>query len=424
MWLIADDTYQEMRARLDLGLTVTDALQAEFAAQAAEARSDEQPRNMRVAGDVAEIDVVGLLTPKPDFWAWLFGYGNTTYEQIEAALAMAAADPEIKRVVFNVDSPGGQVDGLFECAGAIEAFSKPKSVRARLAASAAYVIAALGGKIEATNQAATFGSIGVVVTYFTDETKVEITSTQAPDKRPDPTTPEGQAKIREYLDALHDLMVDRIASGRKTTAEDVNTNFGRGAVVVAKEAKRRGMIDKIAGPQLRAVTIATPTEDATAADTVAGKTVAESSAATKPEAAPAGGAAQKKGKIMDLQTLKSEHPDTYAAAVKLGREEGHTAGLKEGADKERDRVTAHLIRGKASGAMDLAIESVEVGAEMTETLRAKYDTAKQNKDDQAARQRESDDAGAAVDGAATTPKAQDMADKVADLLYKDSGLAG
>ena len=128
---------------------------------------------------------------------------------------------------------------------------------------------------------------------------------------------------------------------------------------------------------------------------------------------------------MDLQTLKSEHPEVYAAAFDAGRKEGHAAGHKEGVEHERDRVSAHLIRGKASGAMDLAVECVENGSAMTETLRAKYDTAKQNRADDSARQADSDSAGEAVDNAKPVKeKAKSMQTEVADILCAEAGITG
>ncbi|HEU5076029.1 MAG TPA: S49 family peptidase, partial [Polyangiaceae bacterium] len=122
--------------------------------------------------------------------------------------------------------------------------------------SAAYALAAATGNIEATHAAATFGSVGVVTSMFVDSRIVHLSSTDAPKKRPDPKTPEGQADIREHLDAVHDLFADAIASGRKTTKANVNQNFGRGAVVLAAEAKKRGMIDSIRSTPVKRTTSA------------------------------------------------------------------------------------------------------------------------------------------------------------------------
>lgn len=69
---------------------------------------------------------------------------------------------------------------------------------------------------------------------------------------------------------------------------------------------------------------------------------------------------QKKEKTMDLKMLEKEHPEIYAQAVEVG------------VTQERERVSAHLTLGEASGDMALAITSINEGAEMSATLNAKY----------------------------------------------------
>ena len=123
---------------------------------------------------------------------------------------------------------------------------------------------------------------------------------------------------------------------------------------------------------------------------------------------------------MDLSTLKSDHPEVYAAAKEEGRQEGR----EQGVTAERDRVSAHLIRGQASGAMALALESVENGAEMTETLKAKYDTAGKNKRDVEAREEDNASVENATQGAGEPSKHEGMGDRVADILTKKAGLEG
>jgi capsid assembly protease len=205
-----------------------------------------QARPMRSAGSVAHIDVRGILTPQPDLLAMLFGGGNTTYPSIRDALSAAAADPTVERVVMNVDSPGGTVDGLFETLAAVEAFQKPITVRASRATSAAYAIAAAAGPIEATTSASSFGSIGVATALFTDGRVVDITNRESPDKRPDVRTPEGRGVVQDHLDDIYTLFVEAIARGRNVSTDRVAVDFGRGRVLLSRDALRLGMVDSIA----------------------------------------------------------------------------------------------------------------------------------------------------------------------------------
>lgn len=378
------------------GLIPTAAQREEHAErQAAIEASSGVPRNLKIAGDVAEIRVEGVLTQKPDFFAYWYGGGNTTYEQIQQAFALAQADTGVKRVSLYVDSPGGEVSGLFDALAAIEAFSKPISVLASCACSAAYAIASVAGKIEGTNAAAQFGSIGVAATFWVFEEQVTITSTEAPDKRPDLSTEEGRAVVRKFLDDIHEVFAAAIAKGRETTVEKVNTEFGRGATLLAGEAKKRGLIDKIAKPALRAVNV---TETAIAS---------EKGPQTEPTQ-------------MNLETLKKDHPELFAAVV------------KEGVAQERDRVCAHLTMGEQSGDMKTAVAAIQSGDGMTQTLTAKYLAAGMNRADRSARQVETDTAGAAVDGAAAPPAAapaaaaaagpaKDLGDQVVEVLDRQHG---
>lgn len=433
MWLLERNFERELRAKLKVAGTASAEQLSRFSAHVdASVGAVDSPRGLKVAGDVAEISVKGVLTKSMDFWLWLFGYEQTTYDQINAGLATAAADPSVKRIVLYIDSPGGQVDGLFETFAALDAFPKPKSVRANLAASAAYGIASLGGKIEATNPAATFGSVGVVATYLVDEELVEITSTEAPDKRPDLSSEEGKAVIREYLDALHELFAEAIARGRGTTTADVNENFGRGAVFVAATAKKRGMIDK-APPSLRAV----PKAAQAAYDQMVAEGMVTQDRAIRSDSQNSGDepaqpaapvAAQSQGqKTMDLQTLKAQHPDVYAAAFTEGKNKGFADGTEEGREAgvtaERKRVTAHLKMADTTGASDVAFKAIREGASvLDEDIHAEYMSAAMNRHDQNVRQEETDAAGDAVEGAAASGgESKDLGDEVAALMAAKRG---
>jgi ClpP class serine protease len=249
----------EMAARYERAVAAnpvpSDAqLRAYSERRATAALAASQPECLTIAGDVAQITVDGLLTPQPDLWAW-FVCGNTAYSDIRDALASAELNPVVQRIEWTIASPGGMVDGLFETLAAIESSTKPSNVRASMACSAAYALAAMAGKIEATSPASEFGSVGVVRTYYADgpaaqELSIDVTSTAAPNKRPDVTTPEGQATVRGELDVQHDLLVDAIARGRTrngtaTSPSDVNAKFGQGGSVFAEGARAAGMIDVV-----------------------------------------------------------------------------------------------------------------------------------------------------------------------------------
>ncbi len=393
MWLIHEEVariLQEARRAGPPSVAECTAFEAKHVV--AEGRD---PYNMRRAGSVAEIRVEGVLTKKPDFFAWLFGGGNTTYESIVSGLAIAKNDSLIKEVVLAVDSPGGQVDGLFDALEAIRDFrasDKKISVRASNAQSAAYAIAAMGGKITAQTSASFFGSIGTAVSYFVDDAIVELTNTDSPNKRPDVRTEEGRAVVRKLLDAINDQFVTAIANGRGTTKEDVVENFGRGETLVAVDAKRLGMIDAIAVPAMSVV----------------------NGARAEGNAPPVRSGAQQKDKGMDEKELRAQHPELYAAVF--------AAGEKQGQAQERDRCIAHLTLGETSGDLKTAIDAVKSGEIMTMTLQAKYMAAAMNRRDQSTRQEDSAAASAAVAAAAAPAVVtKDAVDVAAERMAERRG---
>lgn len=443
MWLMRTslvEAIEHARAKaVALPQTVMDGFGRRF-----EAASSGDPRILTRAGDVAEITVEGVLTAKPDYYAYYYGGGNTTYPEIIRSLQLAGSDPNIKRVVLNVCSPGGYVGGLFDTLAALEAFPKPKETYAAMADSAAYAIASLGGKITATNPAAEFGSVGVCATYvqYDFEKVFEITSSNAPNKRPDPATPEGQKVIREQLDAFEDLFIDAIARGRVTTKDEVKANFGRGGVLLAGAAKKAGMIDRIAkAPGRGGMPTSDDNRDAQAREPEAPIAVAVPAAlapqspavavAPPTPAAPApkqdasavrGGAdAAKVRKPMNEQELQAQHPEVYSAVFNKGKgegEKGKAEAVSAAIATERDRVEGHLIMGEASGEMKIALESVRSGATMTVALQAKYMAAGMNRRDTDARAADDVAAAAALGAAAGTkePGGKSMKDQIADAI--------
>jgi ClpP class serine protease len=311
-------------------------------------------------GQVAVIAVEGILTKAPDPLISMFYGANTAYDDIIGQIALAESDPKVQSIRFDIDSPGGNTDGLFETLAAIEKAEKPMAVSARNALSAAYGIAAAAGSITATSVASMFGSVGTTVSMQVNDSVVTLTSTNAPEKRPDPKTEEGRASIIRHLDAIDDLFVGAIAVGRGTAVEAVRSGYGRGASLMAGDAKQRGMIDGIAGTGLRVVEETQATAD--------------------------GGSEA----MMDLEELKTQHPAVYKAAA------------AEGASQERDRVGAHLTLGEKSGDLKTAFGAIRSGADLTMEIQAQYLAASMNRADTVERQAESDEADAATADADTT----------------------
>ena len=347
---------------------------------------------LSVSGGAGVIKVEGTLTPRPDWYAKYYGGGNTTYSAILAALNEAAQNPDVKNVELHISSPGGHTSGLFEAMDVIAEFPKPIEAKVHGAAlSAAYGIAAATGKITATHKSNQLGSVGTAVSYLVWPEMVELANNASPYKRPDLTTEEGKAMVREQLDKIHAVFVEGITRGRRTTTATVNAKYGKGAIMLAEEALAAGMIDGIEAIKPKLTAVKSNSNKSTADAGTKGK------------------------KTMDLEQLKAEHPGVYNAAVE--------AGKKLGTDAERGRVKAHLTLGEASGAMDVATKAIKEGAELTPEIQAEYMAAGMNKRDIEARDT---DAGKAKPADAAKPGEQakgDLGDQVAAVLEQQMGIS-
>ena len=352
MWLVLQSIYDDMQNARASSVNFTADQLVDFEANFDAA---DTSRVMALAGDKAEIHVKGVLTNTPDIFAMFFGGGNTTYPEIISALAEADANPDVEQIVMRFDSGGGSISGMFDAIAAMQTTKKPiHAIIGTMAASAAYGLASQADTVAAHNRASMTGSVGIVVDAYVDSNQVSVTSSNAPKKRPDLSTAEGRDVLREQLDAVEDLFIEAIADGRASNVETVRADFGQGAVLLADEALKRGMIDTIAATALQS-----------------GKNT-NSTTATCGE--------QLEATTMDLITLKATHPALCAQLV------------AEGTDAERDRVSAHLTMGDASGDMKTAMKAVEDGSGMTANLQAKYMAAGMNRSAVTAREEDNVDA--------------------------------
>lgn len=323
----------------------------------------------KLADGTAEILVEGVLTKHRDLFAMLLYGASTTYSQLQVELEAARTDSNVKRVRLLIDSPGGQVNGLFETLDLIKALraDKPIEVIASMATSAAYAIAAAAGDIQATSSGAMLGSVGTAVSMLVSDKVKHFANTHSPDKRPDPETVEGQAAITRQLDEIYELFAEHIAIGRGVDVATVRDNYGRGAVLLAREAIRRDMIDSIAGAPSHS------TESA----------ILESLSTTAAK----------------LAWLQANRPELFAELV------------AEGVQEERQRCVTLLEGARLSGddpnsqAYELAQQAIRSGAPVTDTMRAALFLGALQQQREADRQ-------LAIQRARTSPRFADVARRV------------
>lgn len=273
---------------------------------------------------VAHAQIKGVLSNKVSMFDKIFGYAPTlTYQEIVDMADQVDSDPRVKELVIHADSPGGYSMGSDDASVAISLINKPVTtlIEGQLA-SAAYYVTAGSDKIIATSEQNQIGSIGTVVTIPIDIETVKISSSDAPNKSPDPMTPEGKAVIQKQLDEIQSLFVRRVAEGRGVSIQKVQSDYGQGGVFLARQALSAGMIDEIRTLEDRKKPIQVL------------QLQSIHSAKTENNI--------DKGKKMDLEKLKSEYPAVFAEVLQIGvrQERDRVNSLKSfaEADKENQKV--------------------------------------------------------------------------------------
>ncbi len=175
--------------------------------------------------------------------------GATSYELVLRDFHQMLAAPDVKSIVFDIDSPGGEANGCSELSDHIYAARGQKPTAAYIGgtgASAAYWIASACERVFASDSAIV-GSIGVQSVLQSEKAEGEIrfVSSQSPNKNRDPGTEEGAKEVQAVIDGLGEIFVGKIARNRGVSRTDVMEKFGQGSVFVGTQAQKRGLIDEI-----------------------------------------------------------------------------------------------------------------------------------------------------------------------------------
>ncbi len=208
-------------------------------------------RSAAIRDGVGALPIMGPILPRA---AMInpSGGGAVALDHLAADLRVLQADTAVKRILLTVDSPGGAVTGVAEFARLVAQSQKPIVAHVTgMCCSAAYWIASQASEISA-DSIGMVGSIGVIMGGSVQEgldasgrRDISVVSSNAPNKRPDLTSDEGVASVREMIDAIEDVFIANVASGRKVTEAIVRAEFGQGGTKTGKHAKSAGMIDRI-----------------------------------------------------------------------------------------------------------------------------------------------------------------------------------
>lgn len=223
----------------------------------AEAKSERTYATAGAKENVAVIPITGIIAHRANMVADICGPGGTSTERLDAAIRAAVADPSVRSIVLDIDSPGGSVFGVAELAATIFAAREQKPIAAvanATAASAAYWLASAAHELFVT-PSGEVGSVGVyakhVDTSKADEASGKVTTTVSAGKfkaegEAGPLSEDAKAHIQARVDAYYTQFVKDVAKGRGVAVDAVRSGYGQGRTLGAQAALAAGMVDGIA----------------------------------------------------------------------------------------------------------------------------------------------------------------------------------
>ena len=177
-----------------------------------------------IVNRTAVIPITGKLVHRGGFMDAMSGVQS--YQATAAMFDAAMGDPDVSRIVLEVDSPGGEVAGAFDLADHIFASRGDKPITAvatEMAASAAYLMASAADEI-VLPRTGKVGSIGVLTAHVDrsgamKKAGVAVTYIFAGDKKVDgnpagPLPDRVRAELQGDIDQMYDLFVSSVAKYR------------------------------------------------------------------------------------------------------------------------------------------------------------------------------------------------------------------
>ena len=204
---------------------------------------------------------VGVISIKGSLVEGSAGYGvffgQTGYDDVRAALVAAVSNPEVKSILLDVSSGGGQVSGVDDTAQLISRVNAVKpvvtytgsmmgSAALWLGASASYAVA---------GKTAIVGSLGVIMVHMDHSRRLEANgvkptviragSEKALASPYEPLSEKAQAGLQSQADILYGVFLNHVASSRGVSATNGDKKFGQGRTFIGQQAVDVGLVDKL-----------------------------------------------------------------------------------------------------------------------------------------------------------------------------------
>lgn len=216
----------------------------------------KQQAGYEIVGGIAIIQIEGTLVQK---LGSLRPYsGMTGYDGIRQNLYAAINDPDVKAIMLDICSPGGEVAGCFDLVDAIYEIRGKKPIWAILneyAYSAGYAIASAADYITVPRTGGV-GSIGVITMHIDmskaiDAAGLKVTFINFGERKTDGASelelaPEALARFQSDINQMGELFVNTVARNRNLDAEKVKKT--EAATFLGQNGVDLGLADAVMSP--------------------------------------------------------------------------------------------------------------------------------------------------------------------------------
>ncbi|MGY3690832.1 signal peptide peptidase SppA [Bradyrhizobium sp. USDA 3240] len=189
--------------------------------------------------------------------SWIGAYsGITTYEGLRRQFRQAGADDDVKSIILDVDSAGGQAAGAMELASVVRELRASKPIIAVVndcAASAAFAIASAATKV-LISPSGVAGSIGVVLVHLDHSARLDKAGVRPTlihagarkvDGNPYQALPDGvRTSLQAEVDRYYGMFVETVALNRPALSPAA-VRATEAATYIGQAAVDAGLADEI-----------------------------------------------------------------------------------------------------------------------------------------------------------------------------------
>ena len=204
------------------------------------------------AEGIARIEIAGTLVARCSGMTAMSGL--TSYADIAAEFSAAVEDPGCRAIMLCIDSPGGEVAGMFDLADMMYGARGEKPICALVdcAASAAYLLASCADQVIVSSTGIT-GSVGIIALHLDqsqadEKAGLKYTAIYAGDRKNDgnphePLTPEARGEMQARIDKVYGMFSAAVARNRDMTESAIRGT--QAAIYMGQDGVAAGLADYV-----------------------------------------------------------------------------------------------------------------------------------------------------------------------------------